>query len=131
MVIAHDAINGIETETGAFSHFFGREERLKDVRFNVFGNSRTVVDHLNQNRIEFPVGANREDARLNHLWASMQLSVSSRWLEQSTPRLNCAAASPRSAAFRYQRIASVQSRVRPRPLSYMRPRLNWAAILPC
>ena len=47
-----------------------------------------------------------------------------------TPRLNCAAASPCSAASRYHRTASVSSRGTPRPFLYMTPRLYCAARCP-
>ena len=51
--------------------------------------------------------------------------------EYQSPRLYCAGAWPRSAASRYQRIASAASLGRPRPSSDITPSPNWAEASPC
>ena len=60
MVLADDAINGVETESRTFADILRSKKRLEDARLNVCRNPGPVVCDLHHNAIAFAVCTDRD-----------------------------------------------------------------------
>ena len=49
---AHDPVYGVQAYSRAFADALGGEEWLKQMRLHRVGNTGSIVDNLNQNKIE-------------------------------------------------------------------------------
>src|SRR5271154_492007 len=65
-VLFHDALHGVEAESGAFSHSLGGEEWLENVREHVRRNSGTVVGDFDHHGIVLAVDPQPEFAFAMH-----------------------------------------------------------------
>jgi hypothetical protein len=55
---AYDSVYGVQAYPGAFADALGSEERLKEMRLHRVGNPGSIVDDLNENKIELPGRSN-------------------------------------------------------------------------
>src|SRR5580698_8199859 len=63
---AYDPVYGVQAYSRAFADTLGGEERLKQVRLHRVGNPGSVVDNLNQNKIELSGRSNNQFALAAH-----------------------------------------------------------------
>jgi hypothetical protein len=63
---AHDPIDGVQTYSCSITDGLRGEEWLEEMRFHRIGNSRTIVDDLNENEVEFSGSSNNQLALTSH-----------------------------------------------------------------